>query len=313
MNKALFCWVSVSYVRPVMNRSCCVCANDLAIVTTPPTAGDMSLHTLQSRGNLILISISVLLVCVCVISGAWLTVRNLIPKFSSGSICSTAHREHTRTCWRTQLSLHWACSHLLNNLTTKQKRKVMEQGCSARKPEEVWHHLFFVFFLEQICFNLKHIFLGFVIQKYTQFSYAAFSTDKEPFPHKEKTWSLPLMWQWLLLSATGDTCLFPWGSIRMWLWLLGRLPNGIFVFYLIYLHKSHFHSSPTPALCLPCLHICSCEKELRAYNGMWWWCLFYFERAKVCWETRRKRGKIKQNDLGKGKMFYLGAFFSSLQ
>lgn len=56
-------------------------------------------HTFQSAGNLILISISVLCVhvCVCVASGGWLPVGNVIPEFPSGSICPAGDWEHIRT------------------------------------------------------------------------------------------------------------------------------------------------------------------------------------------------------------------------
>lgn len=145
-----------------------------------------------------------------------------------------------------------------------------------------------------------------------QFSYAAFSTDKEPFPHKEKTWSLPLMWRWLLLSATGGTCLFPWVSIRMWLWLLDHQPDSIFVFYLIYQHKSHFGSfstaPPPPAL----IHNNILYVPLwESPESIYWRVMvsFYFEGAKVFLEPIRKRGKVRQNVYVKEKnVVLIGCF-----
>lgn len=153
--------------------------------------------------------------------------------------CRAGTRSLMHARWRTRLTLHWARSNLLRNLTTKLKGEVMQGYCKVTLPVNLTKFdtpfLHFFYWANWYEPNLKHISWGFVIQKYTQLGYVAFSCHKDPFPHKEKTWFLPLMWQWLL-SATGDTCL----SVRMWLQLLDHQLNSIFAFSLIHLHKRHF-------------------------------------------------------------------------
>lgn len=120
-----------------------------------------------------------------------------------------------------------------------------------------------------------------MIQKYTLPGYVPFSSDIEPSPQKQKTWSLPLMCQRLLLSAIGDGCVFPRVAVSVWLWLSDHQLNSISVFYLIYLHKGHSTiSDPYPqhpphslsSVVLMC--VCMWERGwvcIMACNGICFW------------------------------------------